>query len=168
MSLAVVRDVTVEPTRRHVDIRETVEELRRLNPRSGQERLAELLANRIEEDRHLLLDAARSLVRLFSAGTEGRERQRHAASAPVRARREEVTRHEVKRIVAKARQAILLDMLMTLPNGEQKPLRFCYGGEIEALGTAYQRIAEKVGKNAMVGEIMCESEVRALLSPEIK
>jgi hypothetical protein len=157
MSLAVVAR-SLEPTRRRVDVRTTVVELRRNHPRAGENRLAEMLADRIEEDRHLLLDAARSLVQQFSAGTEGRERQRRAASAPVRTRREAVNRREVTATVAKARETILLDLMM--PNGVA--MRFCSGTQMAGFGTAYEKIAERVGAS-MVGEVMVEAEVRTLL-----
>ena len=41
MSLAVVRDTSPSRHHRHLDVREVIHELRRLNPRMGQERLAE-------------------------------------------------------------------------------------------------------------------------------
>jgi hypothetical protein len=158
MSLAIVARSTLEPTHRRVDVRATIEELRRSHPRAGEDRLAERLAGRLEEDRHLLADAARSLVRHFSARIEGREHQRRAANAPVRARREAVNRREVKATVTKARRTILLDMPM--PNG--KPMRFCTGDEMASFGTAYAKKGEPVG-DAMVGEILVEVQVRELL-----
>jgi hypothetical protein len=66
MSLAVVH--TAAPaTRRHVDIREVVAELRRRHPRAGEDRLVEMLVERLEEDRHLLVDACRYLVQKMLA-----------------------------------------------------------------------------------------------------
>ena len=74
MSLAVVH-TTAPATRRRVDIREVVAELRRSHPRAGEDRLAEMLVERLEEDRHLLLDAGRFLVGKILASAETRQRQ---------------------------------------------------------------------------------------------
>jgi hypothetical protein len=65
----------------------------------------------------------------------------------------------VKAAAAKARQTILLDLVM--PNG--KAMRFCTGDEMAKFGTAYSIIAERVG-SVLVGEILVESEVRGLLA----
>jgi hypothetical protein len=48
-----------------------------------------------------------------------------------------------------------------MPNNEQ--LRFCTGAEVAGFGAAFSEIAERVGDESMVGEILCEDEVRALL-----
>lgn len=158
MGLAIAHS-TLEPTRRRVDVRETVEELRRRHPRLGEDRLAEMLADRIEEDRHLLLDASHVLVRQVLAVMEGRERQRRVASAPMRAAREAVNRREVQAAVAKVKALVVLDTI--LPSG--KLLRYATGSEVAALGEAYQRIAERVGPNAMVGELLTEAEAAELM-----
>jgi hypothetical protein len=101
MSLAAVRDAPFEPTHRLVDVRATVEELRRSHPRAGEEGLAGMLADRFEEDRHLLLDASLVLVRQFLGTAKNRERQRRAASAPVRAARRVADRAEVQVLAAR-------------------------------------------------------------------
>ena len=158
MSLAVVHN-TMPATRRRVDIREVVEELHRRFPRMGPERLAERLVERLEEDRHLLLNAGRFLVERIITAVETRQRQSRAAPTPAQrtARRaQEVA--QVTKLVEKVREVAVLDMLM--PNG--KHMRFCTGEEMAAFGTAYSRIAERVGA-AMVGEVMVEAEVCALL-----
>ena len=124
----------------------------------GEDRLAQMLAERIEEDRHLLLDASRLLVHQIVVVTETRKHQRKAASAPVRAARRVADQAEAKAIAAKARQTILLDL--TMPNGVA--MRFCSGTQMAGFGTAYEKIAERAG-TAMVGEVMVEAEVNALL-----
>jgi hypothetical protein len=164
MSLAVVRDVTLEPTRRRVDVREVIHDLRRRYPRVGEDRLAEMVCDRLEEDRHLLLAASRLLVHQIVAAAEAREPQRRAASAPVRVRREAVNRVEVRRAVAKVREAALLDLPVTLLSGETKQLRYCLGRELSELGTAFSRIAERVEPDEMLGERLTEAEVRGLLA----
>lgn len=157
MGLAVAHS-TLEPTRRRVDVREVVHDLHRRYPRMGEDRLAQMLAERIEEDRHLLLDASRLLVHQIFVVTETRKHQRKAASAPVRAARRVADQAEAKAIATKARQTILLDLIM--PNG--KAMRFCSGTQMAGFGAAYAKIAERVGE-AMVGEVMVEAEVKALM-----
>jgi hypothetical protein len=157
MGLAVAHS-TLEHTRRRVDVREVIHDLHRRYPRMGEDRLAQMLAERIEEDRHLLLDASRLLVHQIVAVTETRKHQRKAASAPVRAARRVADQAEAKAIAAKARQTIMLDLLM--PNGVA--MRYCSGTQMAGFGKVYAKIAEKAG-DAMVGEVMVESEVKALL-----
>jgi hypothetical protein len=70
MSLAVVH--TAPATRRRIDVSSVVIELRRGHPRAGADRLAEMLVERLEEDRHLLLDAGRFLVEKILATAETR------------------------------------------------------------------------------------------------
>jgi hypothetical protein len=53
----------------------------------------------------------------------------------------------------------LLDMKMI--NG--KRMRDCTGAEMAAMGQTYQRIAQAVGMNEIVGDKLCENEVRALV-----
>jgi hypothetical protein len=57
----------------------------------------------------------------------------------------------------------LLDMPVTLLCGEEKAHRFCLGAELEQLGAAFSRIAEKVGPTSMVGEVLLEEQVAGLL-----
>jgi hypothetical protein len=45
----------------------------------------------------------------------------------------------------------------------QKLLRFCLGRELEQLGDAYQRIAERVGADVMVGEALTSAEAAELM-----
>jgi hypothetical protein len=87
---------------------------------------------------------------------EGRERQRPAASAPVRAAREAVNRREVKQVAAKG--AAVLDMLI-----DGKQLRFLTGAEISRLGTGFARIAGRVPANALCGECLTECEAAKLI-----
>ena len=62
-------------------------------------------------------------------------------------------------LVEKVREVAVLDMLM--PNGVA--MRYCSGTQMAAFGSAYEKIAERVGA-AMVGEVMVEAEVKALLA----
>jgi hypothetical protein len=64
----------------------------------------------------------------------------------------------VREIAGKVRETVLLDL--TMPNGIA--MRYCSGTQMAGLGRAYEKIAERVGA-AMVGEVMVEAEVRALL-----
>jgi hypothetical protein len=71
----------------------------------------------------------------------------------------------VAEAVAKVKMAVL-DLPIMLVTGEAKKLRFCYGSELAALGSAYQRISAAVKPDEMIGERLCEREVRALLELE--
>jgi hypothetical protein len=159
-SLALVRD-TVPATRRHIDVCEVVEELRRQSPRAGADRIAALLAKRIEEDHHLLVSASRFIAeKLLAAAATARQRQRAAPSPTQRAERRIAERAEATKIAAKVKETLLLDLLM--PNGV--PMRFCSGTQMAGFGKAYAKIGETVG-DAMVGEVLVEHQVRELLRP---
>jgi hypothetical protein len=84
------------------------------------------------------------------------------------ARRQRVAREEaetatVREIAAKVKELVALDMTVTLLDGTQKALRFCFGRELEQLGAAYQRIAERVGADVMVGEALTLAEAQELM-----
>jgi hypothetical protein len=163
MGLAVAHS-TLEPTRRRVDVREVIHDLHRRYPRMGEGRLAEMLAGRIEEDRHLLLDASRLLVHQIVAVTETRKHQRKAASAPVRAARRVADQAEAKALAVRARQTILLDTLLALPNGESKQLRYATKAELNLLGGLYTTLAARLeAPDEMCGERWTEGELKALL-----
>jgi hypothetical protein len=160
MSLAVIRDTSPSRHHRHLDVREVIAELRRANPRMGENGLSERLAERIEEDRRLLLDASRVLVRQALSAVEIVRRRRHqdGRTPEERAERRAAAKAEVTKLVAKVREVAVLDMLMQ--NGIA--MRFNTGTQMGAYGKAYSAIAAKVG-TAMVGEVMVEAEVRELL-----
>jgi hypothetical protein len=68
-------------------------------------------------------------------------------------------RAAVTAIAAKVRQTVLLDLVM--PN--VIVMRYCTGEQMSGFGSAYQAIAVKVGAENLVGEVLLEAEVRALL-----
>jgi hypothetical protein len=74
-----------------------------------------------------------------------------------------VEKKAVAEIAAKAREIFLLHAVVTLLSGEQKQLRFGLGAELDQLGASFQKIAAKVGPTNMVGEVLVEAEVKALL-----
>ena len=67
-----------------------------------------------------------------------------------------IVRAEADKMV---REIILLNLLM--PNG--KPMRDCTGMEMGGFGRAYTKIAEKVGPDRRVGDVISEEQVRKLV-----
>jgi hypothetical protein len=63
----------------------------------------------------------------------------------------------VKVAAAKVKETVLLDLIM--PNGVA--MRFCTGTQMAGYGKAYEAIA------AMVGEVMVEAEIKALLQAAV-
>ena len=159
MSLAVVRDTALPSRqRRRQDVRQAVKGLRRRYPRDG-DRLAKALVDTLLDDRDLLLDVARFVIEKIAAIAETRQRMSRAAPSPrERAARKVSEQAAVKEIVGKVKEMVVLDLIM--PNGVA--LRFCSGTQMAGFGRAYGKIAERVG-DAMVGEVLVESEVKALL-----
>jgi hypothetical protein len=72
----------------------------------------------------------------------------------------------VQELAAKVKEQVALDLPITLMSGETKLLRFCSGAEIARLGSVYSKIAEKVGADCLVGEVLTEAEAQALLKTE--
>jgi hypothetical protein len=153
--------VTVEcdnapPQRAGVDeVRATVELLAREHPGATEDELARLLADHLHEDRDLLQFVCCRLVRTVA---KARHHVEHASLTPKRdpAKRQA----EARAVAARIKAEIVLDMLM--PNGLK--LRFCSGAEVAAFGSAFTRIAQMVGADQLVGEVLIESEARALLA----
>jgi hypothetical protein len=113
------------------------------------------------DDRGLLLNVGRELVRKALAPATGRPRATLKSAETARRQRvarQEVERQVVKAAAAKVRGQVLLDLVM--PNGVA--MRYCSGKQMSSFGGAYQAIGEKVG-DAMVGEILVEHQVRELL-----
>ena len=61
-------------------------------------------------------------------------------------------------------QLVMLDLVM--PN--EKLMRDCTGLEVEQFGTRYQRIAQKVGRQNVVGSVLTEDQVREVLCPKLE
>jgi hypothetical protein len=168
MSLAIVRDIAPAKSSRHsrrpADVGEIIEGLHRQNPSADPDQLAQLLVGKLLGDRELMLEAGRLLVEKVLAAAQARQK-RSAAQPGTRARAERrvADQVEVKAIAAKVKATLLLDTVVTLLSGESKQLRFVTGRELAELGGAYARIAEKVGPECLVGEVICESEAKALL-----
>ena len=89
----------------------------------------------------------------IAAQSEAAERR------PSRAARRAAEHKEVQEIAAKVRELALLDLVM--PNGVA--MRLCTGAQMADFGSMYQTIATKVGPANLVGEILCENDVVALL-----
>jgi len=82
---------------------------------------------------------------------------RRAVPDPVE--RAEARVQQRERIEAIKAQIVMLDLQM--PNG--KKMRDCTGAEMAKFGNRYQRIAERVGKGRLVGSVLDEDQVRAIM-----
>jgi hypothetical protein len=139
-----------------------VKELRNRHPKVDERRVGQLLAERIENDDDLREASAHLLAHDALAG-ERVHRQQHTSSPGQRAERQAVERVAVQKAAAKVKQIAILDMTVTLLSGAQKALRFCLGSEVAELGAAYSRIAERVGADNLVGEILTSGEAAELM-----
>jgi hypothetical protein len=153
MALAVVQSQPTRLRQSPQDIRAVVESLRRRHKAADNARIAELLLELVGEDRALLRVAVRFVVDRIAAQQRPTVRERIARQAAHAAEK-----IEVKALAAKVKELVLLDLMM--PNGVA--MRFCSGTQMAGFGTAYEKIAERAG-TAMVGEVMVEAEVKALL-----
>lgn len=141
------------PRRPAQSIRDVVTELRRRH--ADAHGLAAALVERLEHDHAVLVSAAQYIVAtLLTAAETAETRRTSMPTREQRTRRHEErgreAKHQAKRLAAK----LMLDLMM--PNN--KRLRFCTGAEVGAFGSAYAKIAEKVGPDNLVGEVLCERE----------
>jgi hypothetical protein len=134
-----------------VDARQLVEVIRREHGDAGEDRLVELFVDYLKDHDEILTLLARRLV--HSALTAQRRAERRVTD---RGR----DREEARAIYNRIKADIVLDMVCL--NG--KKLRFCSGAEVAAFGSAFTRIARMVGEDQLVGEVLIESEARALLA----
>lgn len=75
------------------------------------------------------------------------------------ARRTEVRTQQTEVVERIKAQIIMLNL--TMPNG--KAMKDCTGAEMARFGNRYQRIAEKVGKAKLVGAVLSEDQVKAIM-----
>jgi hypothetical protein len=168
MSLSAVATLpTSRPRVRNVV--QVIQELRRQNPRSGEGRLAELLADELTDDHELLLGVAGDLIRRALTAKPKPTLKAAETARRERASRQAVEKEQTTKIAANVRQQITLDAVTTLLNGGTKELRYCTAGELTELavrGSIYGRIAAKVmeagGADAMVGEIICARDLEEI------
>jgi hypothetical protein len=140
-----------------------VGELRQQNMKADERRIGQLLAERMERDDDLR-EASAHLLAHDALVAERVARQRPAPSPKQRIARKVASAKVVKQLAQKARERIWLDLPLMLLSGETKQLRYVTGRELAELGGAYQAVAVKVGDENMVGEVLVEAEVKALLS----
>jgi hypothetical protein len=137
-------------------VRDLIKELRAQYKRASEVELAKRLVDVLEEDHDALLIAAQFIVHVITGEAAARSRRRASGASHAEHRVE--VKAQAAKLAARVKETVLLDLIM--PNGIA--MRYCSGTQMADFGKAYEKIAERVGA-AMVGEIMCEAEVRALL-----
>jgi hypothetical protein len=132
--------------------------------KADERRIAQLLAERMESNddvreagAHLLAHDALVAERVIH------QRSTTAPSPQQRVARKVATAKVVKQLAQKARERIWLDLPIVLLSGESKQLRYVLGRELAELGGIYHAVAKKVGDENMVGEVLVEAELKALL-----
>ena len=147
---------------------DTVGELRRQNVKADECRIGQLLAERMEADDDLREASAHLLAHdALVAERVLRQRSTTAPSPKQRVARKVATEKVVKQLAQKARERIWLDLPILLLSGESKQLRYVTGRELAELGGVYQAVAVKVGDENMVGEVLVEAELKALLQAAV-
>jgi hypothetical protein len=139
-------------------IRVVFQEIKRSNSKASHKILVQLLAERMREDDDALKAAADYIVTACEVAQIGyAERERKTTTPEQRA--------EVAEQIANTAEAIknqILVLNLEMPNG--KRLRNCTGREMAQFGSAYQRIAKRVGPTKTVGTVLDEAGVRKLMA----
>jgi hypothetical protein len=143
---------------------DAVGELRRQNVKADERRIGQL-AEKLGNDDDLREASAHLLAHdALVAERVHRQRSTSAPTPAQRVARKVATAKVVRQLAQKARERIWLDLPIVLLSGESKQLRYVLGSELAELGGVYQAIAEKVGDENMVGEVLVEAELKALLA----
>jgi hypothetical protein len=122
-----------------------------------------MLVTVLSEDAALLLEASQFIIAKIGAALDAQQRRQQAApNVRQRAERKVAETKAVAEAVAKVKMAVLDMVMPTL----DKPLRFCRGAEIAALGAGFQRLAAAVPPDAMIGEVWTDKEAAKLLRPD--
>jgi hypothetical protein len=156
MALAAVQAV-LPPRHRNCDVMKVIADLKKRNPRVGEAHLVELVADEIYDDRDLLLDASRYLVRKALV-SKPKSAAKVTAIRRQRVAHQEAEKVAVEKLVEKVKVAVL-DMEIG-----GKKLRFLTGAEVGRLGTGFAKLAEIVPADAYVGEVVTETQAAALMA----
>jgi hypothetical protein len=156
-------NIAIRSTARHGagdrdDIKIVVEQLHAEHPRVGENVLIRLLEKRLRQDDDALRAAAEFIVETTLAAQHKLAERLNRRSAPPE--RKALERAATAAIVdATARKVLLLNLVM--PNG--KPMRDCTGTEMASFSHAYRRIAARVRPEELVGNVLTEADVAALM-----
>jgi hypothetical protein len=134
------------------DVRAAVESLRRRHKAADNARIAELLLEMVDGDPALLCAAVRFVVDRIAVRARPTMHERVA-----RQQARTAEKAQVKVLVAQARGAVL-DMII-----DGRALRDLTGAEVGRLGAGFARIASRVPPGALVGAVLTESQVAALI-----
>lgn len=139
--------------------RELVRELVVGSPTESESRLFEIFVARCREDENYLISA---LEYAWTNAYHSINAQLELEKDPVKVVRERAKRAETREKIAKEIAAKVLILNLEMPNG--KKLRYCTGEECATFGGAFLKIAQKVGKNKLVGQTLTEAQVRKLFN----
>jgi hypothetical protein len=143
------------------NIRVVVERLQTEHPGAGQTELVSMLAERMQNDRAVREAAALYVIKMAVPLRACFDTRLQLRSAPAEQQaRERAGMHTAA--ATAAAQVLLLNLAM--PNG--KPMRLCTGAEMAGFGAGYARIAEKVGKANLVGAVLTEAQLQALIAQD--
>lgn len=145
------------------NIRQVYAEIKSKNPRANCDEMVQLLSERMREDDDAMKAGVEYIVINCEEAQEGyAKRVTKPAPEPAPeqiAQRQKTVAAHVDRSLEAVTKVLLLNLEM--PNG--KRMRYCSGAEMAKFGKAYGRIAKKVGSTKMVGSVLNEKEVRALM-----
>lgn len=143
-------------------IRVIYAELKAEHPKADHSRMVKLLAERLEEEdaRKAAADYIVTACENAQVGYEKRDERRSGTHRRRTAQERQKEDEEVEAAAESIKDQIMF-LNQEMPNG--KRMRYCTGAEMDKFGKAYQRIAKRVGSTKMVGSVLNEKEVRALL-----
>jgi hypothetical protein len=137
-------------------IRVIYAEIKASKPKAEHNTLVKLLGERMREDDDALMAAADYVATNCEEAEIGYAKRRQQSTPEKRA---EVAKQIENTAEAIKNQILLLNLEM--PNG--KRMRYCTGREVGQFGSAYQRIAKRVGATKLVGAVLDEAGVRKLM-----
>lgn len=125
------------------------------NPGFSHTKIVQLMAERAREEDDLLIAAMEYIVTNCEEAQVGYKKRQVRTPQQIKCQDEE----DAASVKSIQDQIMLLNQEM--PNG--KRMRYCNGREMAKWGSAYAKIAKRVGPTKLVGSVLSEAQVRALV-----
>lgn len=146
-------------------IRQVFHEIQREYPKAAHDRLVQLMCDRANDERDVLIAAMDYIVTNFTNTQEGYERHAPAIPSPPRPTAEEIAARQQADLEQRASIKAQI-MLLNLPMANGKLARNCTGKELVEIGGAWVNIGKKIGANKLLGQVLNESQLQAFFKKE--
>lgn len=140
-------------------IRQIFREIQAEYPNAGHEQYIRLLRERCLDDSEAMAAAMDYIVTNLLNAQEGYERRNPTPRTPRTPQQAEERRRDADTMTESIKRQIAL---LNLPMANGKLARNCTGEELIEIGGRWTKVGKKIGRNATLGSVLNEAEVREL------